>query len=97
MRQAGASSHAIQQMERYSEAATEFVALNAADVSQISPLATLVSGGVAGTVYWFSLYPFDVIKNRIMVRIPSEALSWPPRHFARDTTLLRLTCLIGCA
>lgn len=47
------------------ETSRRFLTSNSGD-GKISPLATLVSGGVAGTVYWFSLYPFDVIKNKIM-------------------------------
>jgi hypothetical protein len=34
---------------------------------QLSPLATLAAGGVAGTCFWLSNYPFDVVKNKIMV------------------------------
>jgi len=35
--------------------------------AKLSPLATLAAGGVAGTCYWLSNYPFDVIKNKMQV------------------------------
>lgn len=44
----------------------------------LSPIATLTAGGVAGLFYWFSTYPFDVIKNRMMadpVKYPSTSVT----------------------
>jgi solute carrier family 25 (mitochondrial carnitine/acylcarnitine transporter), member 20/29 len=39
------------------------------DGATLSPGATLIAGGCAGTAYWLSNYPFDVIKNKMQAAI----------------------------
>lgn len=36
-------------------------------LDQLSPLELCMAGGVAGTVSWISVYPFDVVKSRMQV------------------------------
>ena len=34
----------------------------------LSPLETMICGGVAGVCFWSAIFPLDVIKSRIQVR-----------------------------
>ena len=43
---------------------------------KLSPAATMVAGGCAGTAYWLSNYPFDVIKNKM------QAAANTPRRYS---------------
>jgi len=36
---------------------------------KLSPVATMIAGGCAGTAYWLSNYPFDVIKNKMQASV----------------------------
>jgi len=38
---------------------------------KLSPGATMLAGGCAGTAYWLSNYPFDVIKNKMQAAVNS--------------------------
>jgi len=40
-----------------------------ADGDKLSPGATIVAGACAGTAYWLSNYPFDVIKNKMQAGV----------------------------
>lgn len=53
---------------------------------QLSPLATLAAGGMAGTCFWLSNYPFDVVKNKMMVRACVRAVSFVLNQ-ARELTV----------
>ncbi|DBA73969.1 hypothetical protein WJX77_007513 [Trebouxia sp. C0004] len=45
---------------------------------EISPLALLTAGGLAGSIAWWSVYPLDVIKSRIQAssKADSEYKGW---------------------
>lgn len=44
----------------------------ASDGKHLSPGATMIAGGCAGTAYWLSNYPFDVIKNKMQAAVNTE-------------------------
>jgi solute carrier family 25 carnitine/acylcarnitine transporter 20/29 len=49
------------------EAARRFLT-PAGKEGKLTPLASLLAGGIAGTSFWLSCYPIDVIKNRMQTQ-----------------------------
>lgn len=37
------------------------------DPLQLSPLALIGAGGLAGMAYWVPVFPFDVVKSRLQI------------------------------
>lgn len=51
---------------------------------KLSPGSTMIAGGVAGTAYWLSNYPFDVIKNKMQAAVNTPNQYNGMSHCARE-------------